>query len=90
MTRHVPRLSDFVELAAMEYLRETGRFELDARWIAAYFQDGGVLDSYPAQDLVAFSALVQKALTAQAERASKAARLHLQRVARLRHRAGLR
>lgn len=87
MARHVPRLSDYVELAAMEYLRETGRFELDARWIAAYFQDAGVLDAYPRQDLVAFSALVQKALTADAERAGKAARLHLQRIARLRQRS---
>ncbi len=83
MARHVPRLSDFVELAAMEYLRETGRFELDARWIAAYFQDGGVLDAYPRLDLVAFGALVQKALTAEAERSGKAARLHRQRIARL-------
>lgn len=83
MARHVPRLSDFVELAAMEYLRETGRFELDARWIAAYFQDGGVLDAYPRLDLVAFGALVQKALAAEAERSGKAARLHRQRIARL-------
>ena len=34
-----PKLSDFVELAAAEYLRDTGRVDLDARWITAYFAD---------------------------------------------------
>ena len=36
------KLSDYVEIAAMEYLLETGNDELDARWIAEFFQDSGV------------------------------------------------
>ena len=86
MTRHAPKLSDYVELAASEYFLETGRVDLDARWIAAFFQDGGVMDAHPRLDLVAFGALVQKALTKHAERAGKQARLHLARIARLRRR----
>lgn len=78
-----PKLSDFVELAAAEYLRDTGRIDLDARWIAAYFADCGVIDAYPLQDLVAFSALVQKALDARAARAGTVARRHLERIARI-------
>lgn len=56
------KLSEYVEMAAVEYLQETGQHELDARWIAEFFQDGGVQEDYPRQDLVAFSDLVQKAL----------------------------
>ena len=59
----MPKLSEYVEMAANEYLQETGKDELDARWIAGFFQDSGVLDDYPRQDLVAFSAMVQKELT---------------------------
>lgn len=80
------RLSDFVEAAAAEYLRETGRFEIDARWIAEYFQDSGVADAYPRQDPLAFCDLVQKALSNHAERAGKQARLHLQRIRRIQRR----
>lgn len=76
------KLSDYVEIAAAEYLLETGRDELDARWIAAFFQDSGVLDAYPRQNLVAFSELVQKELTRRSERAGKQARLRLDRIAR--------
>ncbi|QDF98134.1 hypothetical protein CJ010_17100 [Azoarcus sp. DD4] len=78
-----PKLSDFVELAAAEYLRDTGRVDLDARWITAYFADCGVLEAYPRQDPVAFSALVQKALDARADRAGKVARRHLERIGRI-------
>ena len=53
MGKRVSKLSDYVELAASEYFLETGRIDLDARWIAAFFQDGGVMDAYPRQDLVA-------------------------------------
>jgi hypothetical protein len=74
------KLSDYVEQAATEYLRETGRVELDARWSAAFYQEQGVLDDFPLLDLVAFHALVQKALTVKAERAGKQARRHIERV----------
>jgi hypothetical protein len=84
--RRAPKLSDYVETAAAEYLRETGRCELDARWIAAFFQDNGVLEAYPQQDLVAFCALVEKALAKYADRAGKQARLHTDRMARLERR----
>lgn len=76
------KLSDFVELAATEYLRDTGRIDLDPRWIAAYFADSGVAEAYPQQNLVAFAALVQKALDVRAERADKVARHHLERIGR--------
>lgn len=69
------KLTDYVEMAATEYLQETGRHELDPLWIAAFFQDSGVLDDHPRQDLVDFYALVQKALTLNVERAEKLARL---------------
>ena len=76
------KLSDYVEIAAMEYLLETGRDELDAHWIAEFFQDSGVQDEYPQQDLVAFADLVQKELTKRSERAGKLARARLERIAR--------
>lgn len=69
------KLSDYVEMAVDEYLQETGKAELDAVWIAEFFQDGGVQDDYPQQDLVGFHALVQKALTLRLEREEKLARL---------------
>jgi len=69
------KLSDYIEMAAMEYWQETGKEELSPHWIAEYFQDSGVLDDYPHQDLVAFHALVQKALTVNIDRAEKLARL---------------
>lgn len=77
----MPKLSEYVEMAATEYLQETGRDALDAHWIAAFFQDSGVLDDYPRQDLVAFSELVQKALTQKSERAGKQARFQLDKIA---------
>lgn len=69
------KLTDYVEIAATEYWQETGKDNLDSFWIAEFFQDSGVLDDYPTQDLVGFFALVQKALTLKAERAEKLARL---------------
>ena len=78
----MPKLSEYVEMAANEYLQETGKDELDARWIAEFFQDSGVLDDYPRQDLVAFSAMVQKALTKKPERAGKQTRFQLDKIRR--------
>ncbi len=69
------KLNEYIEMAATEFFQETGKAELDPRWIAEFFQDCGVQDDYPAQDLVAFHALVQKALTLNLERAEKLARL---------------
>lgn len=79
----MPKLSDYVGMAATEYVQETGKDELDPRWIAAFFQDSGVLDAYPRQDLVAFAALVRKELTLRSERARKRTRFHLDKVVRL-------
>lgn len=76
----MPKLSEYVEMAATEYLLETGKTELDPVWIAEFFQDGGVQDEYPRQDLVAFCGLVQKALSKKAERAGKEARWTLEKI----------
>jgi hypothetical protein len=69
------KLTEYVEMAAMEYLQETGKPELDSFWLAEFFQDGGVMDDFPDQDLVGFYTLVQKALTINIEKAEKLARL---------------
>ena len=71
------KLTDYVEIAATEYWQETGKEELDSIWVAEFFQDCGVLDDYPAQGLINFYALVQKALTIKIDRAEKFARLQL-------------
>jgi len=76
------KLTDYVEVAATEYWHETGSEELDSVWIAEFFQDSGVLDDFPKQDLVDFYALVQKALTIKIERAEKLVRLQLDKSAR--------
>ncbi|MGV8990927.1 MAG: hypothetical protein ACOH1Q_05935 [Thiobacillus sp.] len=76
----MPKLSEYVEMAATEYLQETGQDELDARWVAAFFQDGGVQEEYPRQDLIAFSDRVQKELTKRSERAGKQARFQLDKI----------
>jgi hypothetical protein len=68
------KISDHVEMAANEYLQETGKGELDALWLAEYFRDC-VQHDFPEQDLVAFFALVQKSLTLIIEKAEKLARL---------------
>ena len=39
-----------------------------------------MLDDYPRQDLIAFHALVQKALVERAERAGKQTRFHLAKI----------
>ncbi len=69
------KLSDYVETAAEEYFAETGSEELDALWIAEFFQDCGVLDDHPHVNLVDFYAQVQKALTLNLERVRKLERL---------------
>lgn len=76
------KLTDYAETAAMEYWQETGRDELDSVWAAEFFQDCGVQDDYPRQDLVDFYALVQKALTLRIERAEKQARLQMDKSSR--------
>lgn len=78
----MPKLTDYVKMAADEYLEETGNTELNARWIAEFFQDYGVQDAYPRQDLVAFAEMVQKELTKNEERAAKKMRLLLDKALR--------
>ena len=75
------KLSDHVEMAANEYLQETGKTDLDSRWIAEYFQDC-VQDDFPGQDLVEFFTLVQKSLTVIIEKAEKLARLQQEKSSR--------
>ena len=77
------KLTDYANTAASEYLQETGKNELDAHWIAEFFQDSGVQDDYPRQDLVAFHAMVQKELTKRAERAGKQTRMQLDKIIRV-------
>ena len=74
------KLTEYAEMAATEYLQETGKTELDLRWIAEFFQDSGVQDDYPRQDLIVFSAMVQKALTIKSERADKQTHFHLDKI----------
>jgi hypothetical protein len=69
------KLTEYVAMAADEYLQETGKAELDSLWLAEFFQDGGVMDDHPGQDLVGFFALVQKMLTIKRNQADKLARL---------------
>jgi predicted NUDIX family NTP pyrophosphohydrolase len=76
------KLTDYVEMAAAEYLQETGKEVLDSLWLAEFFQDGGVMDDFPNQDLVGFFALVQKALTIRIEKAEKLARLQQEKSSR--------
>ncbi|CAH1903395.1 conserved hypothetical protein [Candidatus Nitrotoga sp. HW29] len=76
------KLSEYVEMAATEYLQETGKAELNAHWAAEFFQDNGVQDSYPQQDLIAFCTMVQKALTIKCERTGKQRCLHLDKAIR--------
>lgn len=75
------KLTEYADAAATEYLRETGKTELEPHWLAEFFQDCGVQDEYPRQDLVAFHSMVQKELTRRAERADKQARLRLDKIA---------
>lgn len=68
------KLTDYAAIAADEYLQETGKGELDALWVAEFFQDNGVRDDHPAQNLAGFYALVQEALTLRIEHAEKPGR----------------
>ncbi len=77
----MPKLSEYVANAASEFFAETGSVELDARWIAEYFQNAGVTDEYPNQDLIMFYDMVQKALTLKAELARKLAEAQLEKIA---------
>jgi len=77
----MPKLSEYVANAASEFFAETGSVELDARWIAEYFQNAGVADEYPNQDLIIFYDMVQKALTLKAELARKLAEAQLEKIA---------
>jgi ribosomal protein S2 len=76
------KLTDYAKMAADEYVQEVGSTELNARWIAEFFQDCGVQDAYPRQDLVAFAEMVQKELTKKEERAIKNANLQLDKIIR--------
>ena len=78
----MPKLTDYVKMAAEMYLEETGNTELNARWIAEFFQDCGVQDAYPRQDLIAFAEMVQKELTKKDERATKKIRFLLDKAIR--------
>lgn len=78
----MPKLTDYVKMAADEYLEETGNTELNARWIAEFFQDCGVQDAYPRQNLVAFAEMVQKELTKNEELAAKKTRFLLDKALR--------
>ncbi|SEO55487.1 hypothetical protein [Nitrosovibrio sp. Nv6] len=78
----MPKLTDYVKMAADEYVRDRGSTELDARWIAEFFQDSGVQDAYPHQDLIAFADMVQKEPNREEERATKKAAFHLDKMIR--------
>ena len=75
------KLSEYVASAASEFFAETGSVELDARWIAEYFQNAGVTDEYPNQDLIMFYDMVQKALTLKVELARKLAEEQIDKIA---------
>jgi len=77
----MPKLSEYVANAASEFFAETGSVELDARWIAEFFQNAGVADEYPNQDLIMFYDMVQKALTLKAELARKLAEAQIEKIA---------
>jgi len=76
----MPKLSEYVANAASEFFAETGSVELDARRIAEYFQNAGVADDYPNQDLIIFYDMVQKALTLKAELARKLAEAQIEKI----------
>lgn len=76
------KLSDYIKMAAETYLEETGNVELNAHWIADFFQHSGVQDAYPRQDLVNFAKMVQKELTKNDEQAAKKTRFHLDKIIR--------
>jgi hypothetical protein len=65
------KLTDYARMAASEYVQEAGHTELDARWIAEFFEESGIMEAYPEQNLIPFADMVQKELTKNAERANK-------------------
>ena len=75
-----PKLTEYAEMAATEYLQEMGETELDALWIAEFFQDSGMQDAYPRQDVIAFYGMVQKELTKRSDRADEQARMRLDKI----------
>ncbi len=74
------KLSDYIKTAVETYLEETGNIELNAHWIAEFFQDCGVQDAYPNQDLLDFAKMVQKELTKIDEQAAKKMRFQLDKI----------
>lgn len=76
------KLSDFIKMAAETYFEETRNNELNAHWIAEFFQDCGVQDAYPRQDLVNFAEMVQKELTKNDEQATKKTHFQLDKIIR--------
>ncbi len=76
------KLSDYVKTAMETYLEETGNTKLNAHWIAEFFQDCGVQDAYPNQDLLDFAKMVQKELTKKDEQAVKKMRFQLDKIIR--------
>jgi hypothetical protein len=85
----MPKLSEYVRMAADEYVREHGNVEPSARWVADFFHECGVQDEYPRQDLVAFAAMIQKELIKRDEQAAKKARLELDKLDKVIHRLKL-
>jgi hypothetical protein len=85
----MPKLSEYVRMAADEYVREHGDYDLNARWVADFFQECGVQDEYPRQDLVAFAEMVQKELIKKNEQAAKKARIELDKLDKMIHRLKL-
>lgn len=81
----MPKLSDYVKMAADEYAREHGDSEAPARWVADFFHECGVQDEYPRQDLVAFAQMVQKELIKKNEQAVKKARIELDKLDKIIH-----
>ena len=82
----MPKLSEYVRMAADEYVREHGNVEPSARWVADFFHECGVQDEYPRQDLVAFAAMMQKELIKRDEQAAKKALLELEKLDKMIHR----
>jgi hypothetical protein len=76
------KLTDYARMAASEYVQEAGHTELDARWIAEFFEESGVMEAYPEQNLIPFADMVQKELTKNAERANRNMLRTLDRIAR--------
>ncbi|HZV99281.1 MAG TPA: hypothetical protein VFF74_09860 [Methylophilaceae bacterium] len=76
------KLSEYIEIAAAAYFYEIGETDLEARWLAEFFQDSGVQDEYPHLDVVNFFNLVQKQLNKDAARAAQEARMQVRKIMR--------